>query len=129
MKPGAIQAGVIYVVPANTNATIKEGVFYTTPALPHVVPKPSINDFFVSLATDAHEASVGIVLSGTGSDGTAGLRAILAAGGVTMVQTPESAKYDGMPQSAIDAGVIDYILNVEEMASRLFLNVVRSLKF
>lgn len=113
------EAGVIYVVPANTNATIKEGVFYTTPALPHVVPKPSINDFFVSLATDAHEASVGIVLSGTGSDGTAGLRAILAAGGVTMVQTPESAKYDGMPQSAIDAGVIDYILNVEEMASRL----------
>ncbi|WP_404465804.1 EAL domain-containing protein [Vreelandella aquamarina] len=113
------EAGVIYVVPANTNATIKEGVFYTTPALPHVVPKPSVNDFFTSLASDAQESAVGIVLSGTGSDGTAGLRAILAAGGITMVQTPSSAKYDGMPQSAIDAGVIDYILDVEVMSSRL----------
>ncbi|KHJ50008.1 hypothetical protein PZ78_15420 [Vreelandella venusta] len=113
------EAGVIYVVPANMNATIREGVFYTTPALPHVVPKPSINDFFTSLASDAHESAVGIVLSGTGSDGTAGLRAILAAGGVTMVQTPHTAKYDGMPQSAIDAGVIDYILDVEEMGGRL----------
>ena len=113
------EPGVIYVVPANTNATIKDGVFYTTAALPHVVPKPSVNDFFSSLASNAHEASVGIVLSGTGSDGTAGLRAILAAGGITMVQTPGSAKYEGMPQSAIDAGVIDYILDVEEMAPRL----------
>lgn len=113
------EPGVIYVVPANTNATIKEGAFHTTPALPHIVPKPSINDFFSSLASDAHESAVGIVLSGTGSDGTAGLRAILAAGGITMVQTPSSAKYDGMPQSAIDAGVIDYILDVDEMAARL----------
>lgn len=113
------EAGVIYVVPANTNALIKEGIFYTTPIQPHVGPKPSINDFFISLASDAHEAAVGIVLSGTGSDGTAGLRAIQSAGGVNMVQTPANAKYNGMPQSALDAGVIDYMLNVESMASRL----------
>ena len=113
------EAGVIYVVPANTNALIKEGVFYTTPIRPHVGPKPSVNEFFISLAADAHEAAVGIVLSGTGSDGTAGLRAIMAAGGITMVQTPASAKYNGMPQSALDAGVIDYVLDVESMASRL----------
>ena len=113
------EAGVIYVVPANTNALIKEGIFHTTPIQPHVGPKPSINDFFISLASDAHEAAVGIVLSGTGSDGTAGLRAILAAGGVTMVQTPASAKYNGMPQSALDAGVIDYVLEAEAMAPRL----------
>lgn len=113
------ESGVIYVVPANTNALIKEGVFYTTPIKPQVGPKPSINDFFISLASDAHETAVGIVLSGTGSDGTAGLRAIQAAGGVTMVQTPGSAKYNGMPQSALDAGVIDYVLDAEAMAPRL----------
>ena len=113
------ESGVIYVVPANTNALIKEGVFYTAPIKPQVGPKPSINDFFISLASDAHESAVGIVLSGTGSDGTAGLRAIQAAGGVTMVQTPGSAKYNGMPQSALDAGVIDYVLDAEAMAPRL----------
>lgn len=113
------EAGVIYVVPANTNALIKEGVFYTHAAKASVGPKPSINDFFIALASDAHEQAVGIVLSGTGSDGTAGLRAILASGGVTMVQNPASAKYNGMPQSALDAGVIDYVLDVEAMAPRL----------
>ncbi|HAA44418.1 MAG: hypothetical protein XD36_2405 [Halomonas sp. 54_146] len=113
------EAGVIYVVSANVNALIKKGVFYTTAIKPHVGPKPSINDFFISLASDASEGAIGIVLSGTGSDGTAGLRAIMAAGGVTMVQTPASAKYNGMPKSALDAGVIDYVLDVEEMAPRL----------
>lgn len=113
------EAGIIYVVSANINALIKEGVFYTTAIKPHVGPKPSINDFFISLASDAREGAVGIVLSGTGSDGTAGLRAIMAAGGVTMAQTPVSAKYNGMPKSALDAGVIDYVLDVEEMAPRL----------
>lgn len=113
------EAGVIYVVPAHTSALIKDGIFYTTPIKPHVGPKPCINDFFISLAADAHEAAVGVVLSGTGSDGTAGLRAIMAAGGITMVQTPASAKYNGMPQSAVDAGVIDYVLDAEAMAPRL----------
>ncbi|MBT2788812.1 MULTISPECIES: EAL domain-containing protein [unclassified Halomonas] len=113
------EAGVIYVVPANTSALIEDGIFYATPIEPHVVPKPCINDFFISLAADAHEAAVGIVLSGTGYDGTAGLRAIMAAGGITMVQTPASAKYSGMPQSALNAGVIDYVLDAEAMAPRL----------
>lgn len=113
------EAGVIYVVPADTNATMKDGVLHTAPANPHVMPKPSINDFFISLAADVKEAAVGIVLSGTGSDGTAGLREILAAGGVAFVQAPDSAKYTGMPQSALDAGIGDSGLAPGDIALRL----------
>lgn len=113
------QAGTIYVVPANTNAIYKEGRLQLTAAPPEVVPKPSINQFLISLAAEEGDAAVGIVLSGTGSDGVAGLRAIQAAGGFTLVQKPETAKYDGMPRAAIEAGVVDHILAPEEIAQRL----------
>jgi len=113
------EGGVIYVVPANRNAKIQEGVLHLQEARPEVVPKPSINQFFTSLAAEEGESAIGIVLSGTGSDGAAGLRAIQAAGGFTMVQKPETAKYDGMPRSAIDIGAADAILSPEEMARRL----------
>ncbi|WP_083651483.1 EAL domain-containing protein [Vreelandella massiliensis] len=115
----APKAGVIYVVPANITATMKEGVFHATPAKAHLTPNPSINDFFISLAIDAGDAAVGIVLSGTGSDGTAGLREILAAGGITMVQSPDSAQYAGMPHAALQASVGDYVLPPEAMAEFL----------
>lgn len=113
------QAGTIYVVPANFNAVLKDGRLQLTVASPEVVPKPSINQFLISLAAEEGEAAIGIVLSGTGSDGTAGLRAIQAAGGFTLVQKPESAKYDGMPRAAIEAGVADHVLTPEEIAARL----------
>ena len=112
-------AGVIFVVPANTNALIKDGHFHLVSAPPEVVPKPSINQFFISLAAEEGESATGIVLSGTGSDGVAGLRAIQAAGGFTLVQKPDTAKYDGMPRSAIEAGVADHILTPEEIALHL----------
>ena len=112
-------AGHIYVVPANSNAVLREGRLHLTSAPPEVVPKPSINQFLISLAAEEGESAVGIVLSGTGSDGTAGLRAIQAAGGFTLVQSPETAKYDGMPRAAIDAGVVDHILDPEEIAAKL----------
>jgi len=113
------RAGTIYVVPANSNALLKEGHLQLVAAPPEVVPKPSINQFFISLAAEEGEAAVGIVLSGTGSDGTAGLRAIQAAGGFTLVQKPESAKYDGMPRAAIEAGVVDHVLTPDAIAARL----------
>lgn len=113
------QAGTIYVVPANHNALIKEGCLHLETAPPELVPKPSINQFLISLAAEEGEAAIGIVLSGTGSDGTAGLRAIQAAGGHTLVQAPESAKFDGMPRAAIDAGVADHVLPPEGLAARL----------
>ncbi|MCX8086836.1 MAG: EAL domain-containing protein [Rhodocyclaceae bacterium] len=112
-------AGTVYVVPANNNAILKEGRLQLTAAPPEVVPKPSINQFLISLAAEEGEAAVGIILSGTGSDGVAGLRAIQAAGGFTLVQKPDTAKYDGMPRAAIEAGVADHVLSPEEIAARL----------
>lgn len=114
-----LQAGVVYVVPPNHNAIVKEGRLVLSVASPAVVPKPSINECFLSLAAEEGEAAIGILLSGTGSDGVAGLRAIQAAGGVTIVQKPETAKYNGMPQAAIEAGVADHVLSPEEIAARL----------
>jgi len=115
----APRAGTIYVVPANHNAIYKDGRIQLVTAPPEVVPKPSINQFFISLAAEEGDAAIGIVLSGTGSDGVAGLRAIQAAGGSTFAQKPETAKYDGMPRAAIEAGVADYVLAPEEIAARL----------
>jgi len=113
------QVGVIIVVPASFNATMSEGRLRLVTAGPEVVPKPSINKFFISLAAEEGDAAVGVVLSGTGSDGTAGLRAIQSAGGFTFAQKPETAKFDGMPRAAIDAGVADRILSPEEIAADL----------
>ncbi|WP_341744471.1 EAL domain-containing protein [Azonexus hydrophilus] len=120
MEQGDVpEAGVIYVVPANSNALIREGCFCLMTAAPEVVPKPSINQFLISLAAEEGDAAIGIVLSGTGSDGVAGLRAIQAAGGFTLAQRPDSAKYDGMPRAAIEAGVVDHVLTPEEIAAQI----------
>lgn len=113
------EPGVVYVVPPNTNAEIRDGRFQVRQARPEIFPKPSVNDFFLSQAAECGEHSIGVVVSGTGSDGTAGLRAIMAAGGVTLVQDPETAKYDGMPRSAIGADVADFVLSPEGIAKQL----------
>jgi two-component system, chemotaxis family, CheB/CheR fusion protein len=113
------QQGVVYIVPSSYNALLKDGRLHLVIAPPEVVPKPSINQFLISLAADEGESAIGIVLSGTGSDGVAGLRAIQAAGGFTLAQAPETAKYDGMPRAAIDAGVVDHVLSPEDIAARL----------
>ena len=78
-----------------------------------------IDYFFRSLAEDQKEKAVGIVLSGTGTDGTLGLKAIKGATGMTMAQEPDSAKYSGMPSSAIATGLVDYVLPVERLPQRL----------
>ncbi len=78
-----------------------------------------IDYFLSSLARDNTSKAIGIVLSGTASDGTLGLRAVKAEGGITFAQEPSSAKFDGMPRSAIAAGVVDFVLPPEEIAKRL----------
>ncbi len=82
--------------------------------MPHGQRMP-IDAFLRSLAEDQSEKAIGIILSGTGTDGTLGLRAILGAGGITMVQEPTTAKFDGMPISAIQAGYVTHVLPVEKM--------------
>ena len=68
-----------------------------------------IDFFFRALAADQHERAIGVILSGMGSDGALGLRAIKENAGLTLVQSPDSAKFDGMPRSAIDAGLADIV--------------------
>jgi two-component system CheB/CheR fusion protein len=78
-----------------------------------------IDFFFRSLAQDLHEKSIGVVLSGTGSDGTNGVRYIKGEGGLAVAQTPETTEYDGMPRSAIATGLMDYILAPTEMLANI----------
>jgi two-component system CheB/CheR fusion protein len=86
-----------------------------------------IDFFFRSLAQDLHERAIGIVLSGTGSDGTLGLRAIKGEVGMAMAQNPASTGYDGMPRSAINTGLVDYELPPAEMPARLIAYATRTL--
>ena len=95
------------------------------PAAPrgHRLP---IDFFFRSLAQDQHERAICIVLSGTGSDGTLGVRAIKGEGGMVMAQNPESTEYDGMPRSAIATGLVDYVLPPAEMPAQLIAYVAHA---
>jgi two-component system CheB/CheR fusion protein len=110
-----IQPNHVYLIPPNKYLSIDRGELYlTTPVERRGIRMP-IDFFFCSLAEDQHARAVGIVLSGTGTDGTLGLRAIKSAGGMVIAQEPTSAQYDGMPRSAIATDVVDYVLPVAQM--------------
>lgn len=114
-----VQPNCAYIIPPGRDmAFINGSLQLLEPALPHGKRLP-IDFFFRSLAEDQHERAIGIILSGTGSDGTLGIRAIKGEGGMVMAQTPESAEYDGMPSNAIATGLVDYIIEPDKMASRL----------
>lgn len=99
----------IYIIPPNSDAQYRNGhLFLTEPS--EVGPKPSIDLFFSSLAEEKGRNTIGVILSGTGTDGAHGIRAIKAAGGFTIVQEESTAKFDGMPHAAIVTGVVDLIL-------------------
>lgn len=115
----AVQAGTVYLIPPKTTLTLKDGRLQLEDADPRHGLHLPIDRFFLSLAADQQQHAVAIVLSGTGSDGTAGIRAIKDAGGIVMVQNEESAQFDGMPRSAIATGLADYVLPPEKMASQL----------
>ncbi len=114
-----IKPNHIYVIPPNYNMKIRDGVLNLTVRIEGPSPNMSIDFFFQSLAEVENGRVVGIILSGTGADGTVGLRAIQAEGGITFAQDPKTAKYRDMPQSAIDAGVIDLVLRPEDIAIEL----------
>ncbi|MDO8310597.1 MAG: chemotaxis protein CheB [Sideroxyarcus sp.] len=114
-----VQPDKVYVIPPNRDMAIFHGVLQlSVPEQARGLRMP-IDAFLRSLAEDQGERAIGIILSGTGTDGTLGLRAILGAGGVSLVQQPESAKYDGMPESAINAGYATQVLPVEKMPEAL----------
>lgn len=116
---------IIYVAPASRNAIMRDGRFVLLETVREALPKPSVNAFFSSLASDIGEDAIGVILSGTGSDGTVGLREIKASGGFTFSQDPTTAKYGGMPQSAIDSGCVDWILPPERIAAEI-ANITRN---
>jgi two-component system, chemotaxis family, CheB/CheR fusion protein len=109
----------IYVTPPNNDVVMKDGELLLVEAPERIAPKPSIDRFFTCLADELGESCGGIILSGTGSDGTQGVRAIKAAGGFVIAQTPETAKYDGMPRSAINTGLVDLVLTPKEIALQI----------
>ncbi|MGM0594564.1 MAG: chemotaxis protein CheB, partial [Pseudomonadota bacterium] len=102
--------GTIYVTPPSTSLLLKDGRFHLSAAPTKIVPKPSIDDFFSSLAEEKGEDAIGVILSGTGSDGAYGMRQIKLHGGLCFAQEPSSAKYSGMPLAAIDTGAVHRIL-------------------
>jgi PAS domain S-box-containing protein len=114
-----VKPNCLYVIPPNKDLSILHGVlFLLDPVAPRGLRLP-IDFFFRSLAVDQHEHAVGIILSGMGSDGTLGLRAIKKNAGLSMVQSPESAKYDSMPRSAVDAELADIVCPVKDLPKRL----------
>lgn len=113
----------IYLNAPECNVDLVRGVFNLVKTTKVAGLNLPIDHFFRSLAEDRADRSIGIILSGTGSDGTLGLKAIKNAGGMTMVQDPDQAKYDGMPRNAIDTGLVDFILPVEKMADELTMYI------
>jgi two-component system CheB/CheR fusion protein len=112
-----ITPGSIYLIPRKKNMTVyKRKLFLTDQE--HGLNLP-IDIFFQSLAEDAGERAIGIVLSGTGSDGTRGVRAIKEAGGLVIVQDEDDAKFDGMPRSAISTGIVDFVLPAGKIPQEL----------
>jgi len=109
----------VYVIPPNAFMGIQDGKL-------HLIPRPGDTrqfmpvDFFLrSLAQYAQNRAIGVILSGTASDGAIGLREIKAVGGITVSQQPESAKYDGMPRAAMATGIVDLVLSPQEIAAEL----------
>jgi two-component system, chemotaxis family, CheB/CheR fusion protein len=114
-----VHAGHVYVIPPNRDLSILHGVLHLIePTSPRGLRLP-IDFFFRSLADDQRERSVGVILSGMGLDGTLGLRAIKEHAGAAFVQSPESAKFDGMPHSAVEAGLADVVAPVEELPVKI----------
>lgn len=110
----------IYLTPPNTDAIYVDGKLSLARPLGSAgAPKPSADRLFASMAQEAGELAIGIVLSGTGSDGSYGIQAIREAGGITIAQDISSAKYDGMPVSAAETGCIDLVLSPTQIGQHI----------
>ena len=118
-----VQPNCAYIIPPNRDMAFLNGALQLLePGMPRGQRLP-IDFFFRSLAQDQRERAICVVLSGTGSDGTQGVRAIKGEGGMVMAQSPESTEYDGMPRSAIATGLVDYELPPAEMPAQLMAYV------
>jgi two-component system CheB/CheR fusion protein len=114
-----VEPNHVYVIPANVNIAIFHGVLNLMPRTEVRGLHMPIDFFLRSLAEDQGNKAIGVILSGTASDGALGLKEIKAASGIAFAQDPDSAEYDGMPRSAVAAGVVDFILPPEDIAHEL----------
>jgi chemotaxis methyl-accepting protein methylase/PAS domain-containing protein len=114
-----VKPNCVYVIPPNKDMSILHGTLHLfDPAAPRGLRLP-IDFFLRSLADDCKDRAIGVILSGMGSDGTMGLRAIKEKAGLGLAQEPSSAKFDSMPKSAIDAGLADIVAPVEELPAKI----------
>ncbi|WP_413044302.1 CheR family methyltransferase [Pseudomonas sp. YJ42] len=118
-QPVPIERNHIYVIPPAMDLSMNDGYLRLQKPTRERGPQVAIDLFFRSLADVHHIHAIGIVLSGSGADGSVGLARIKEQGGVTLAQSPEDAEYDSMPLSAIETGMVDIVLPVAEMPQRL----------
>ena len=119
-----VRANHVYVIPSNRYLSIREGRLHLREPMAQRGRRMPIDHFLRSLAEERQDQAIGILLSGTGTDGTLGLKAIKGHGGITLAQDPATAGYPGMVRSAMDAGLVDYVLPAERMGEAL-LDYVR----
>ena len=115
----SVEPDNIYVIPPNCDMTIDHRVLHLRDREPHRSANTTIDTFLRSLAMAHGSDAIGVILSGTASDGTLGLSAIKGEAGITFAQEPSSAKYDGMPASAIASGCVDFILTPGGIAKEI----------
>src|SRR3989475_5200871 len=113
------EPGHVYVMPANRIMLTAEGVLTRAPRSDDRGPHMPIDRFLRSLAEDSKSRAIGVILSGSASDGALGLKAIKAEGGITFAEAPQSAKFDGMPRSAMASGAVDFVLPPKAIAQEL----------
>jgi two-component system CheB/CheR fusion protein len=121
-----VQPDCVYVIPPNKDMSILHGVLHLLEPLGARGLRLPIDFFLRSLAQDQQERSIGVILSGMGADGTLGLRAIKEKAGVVLVQEPATAKFDGMPRSAVEAGLADIVAPVEELPGKIMAYLKRT---
>ncbi|MEO7132956.1 MAG: chemotaxis protein CheB, partial [Vicinamibacterales bacterium] len=115
----AIEPNHVYVIPPNVEMAMSGQTLQLTPRVNDRTAPTPIDGFFLSMAEVACERGIGVVLSGTGSDGAVGIRELKACGGITIAQTPESAKFDGMPRAAAATGMIDLVMTPAQIGAEL----------
>jgi two-component system CheB/CheR fusion protein len=114
-----VEPNHVYVIPRNAHMNVNSGVLSLSPRHSSPQPHMSIDPFLRSLAADQKSKAIGVILSGSASDGSLGMMAIKASGGITFAQSSDTAKYDGMPRSAVAAGCIDFVLSPRDIGREL----------
>jgi two-component system CheB/CheR fusion protein len=114
-----VEANHVYVIPPNAQMSLVEGTLRLARRPSDRSQYAPIDHFFTTLAESLGPRAIAVVLSGTASDGAIGLAAIKSAGGITLAQRPDTAKYDGMPRAAVGTGLVDFVLPPEEIGTKL----------